>query len=155
MRGAWGMLFRALPGTAAGLLDSIMHGHPYHTMQGHHPEVLHRQLRRTENERNRRRDLVTALRGRREQMLLSLKRDHPRADRRALLGSGGGLDDRASGSGRETIKTAELDAPGLLSLQEEIMNQQDRDLESLEQSVAGTKVGCVRWFGHGAEMGVA
>ena len=33
---------------------------------------------RTENEKNRRRDLITALRSRRQQMLLSLKRDtHP------------------------------------------------------------------------------
>ena len=33
-------------------------------------------VHRSENEKNRRRDLITALVSRREQMLLSLKRDH-------------------------------------------------------------------------------
>lgn len=42
---------------------------PHQSMQ--RPRVC-----RSENEKNRRRDLVTALRNRRDQMLLSLKREH-------------------------------------------------------------------------------
>lgn len=38
-------------------------------------------LCRSEHEKNRRRDLVTALRNRREQMQLSLKRDHSQQNR--------------------------------------------------------------------------
>lgn len=36
---------------------------------------------RSEHEKNRRRDLITALRNRREQMQLSLKRDHSQQNR--------------------------------------------------------------------------
>lgn len=91
---------------------------------------------RSENERNRRRDLISALRGRREQMLQALKRDGAAAQRGALFAGSSG---QGAPSGQETIQTAELNATGLLSLQQEIMSQQDRDLESLEHSVAGTK----------------
>ncbi len=41
-------------------------------------------MRRTENEKNRRRDLITALRSRRQQMLLSLKRENHPIQRSAL-----------------------------------------------------------------------
>ena len=41
---------------------------------------------RSEHEKNRRRDLITALRNRREQMQLSLKRDHSQQNRCFMLG---------------------------------------------------------------------
>ncbi|KDD75355.1 hypothetical protein H632_c726p1, partial [Helicosporidium sp. ATCC 50920] len=108
-------------GTLGTILDRLKHG-----LDG--PE--------SENERNRRRDLISALRGRREQMLQALKRDGAAAQRGALFAGSSG---QGAPSGQETIQTAELNATGLLSLQQEIMSQQDRDLESLEHSVAGTK----------------
>lgn len=40
---------------------------------------------RSEHEKNRRRDLITALRNRREQMQLSLKRDHSQQNRWFML----------------------------------------------------------------------
>jgi hypothetical protein len=96
----------------------------------------------TENEKNRRRDLVAALRTRREQMLASLKRDQPRVAREQLLGSAGG--NRSSGNmagaaSRESAATAELSSQGLLQMQQHVMQQQDQDLESLERTVVGTK----------------
>ena len=98
--------------------------------------------RRTENEKNRRRDLVTVLRTRREQMLTSLKREQPHVAREALLG-GAGLGSSSNGTmatgARETDVTAELSSQGLLQLQHQVMQQQDRDLESLERTVVGTK----------------
>lgn len=102
----------------------------------------------TENERNRRRDLVTALRSRREQMLQALKRDPSArsAARAGLLGSSGGAADglgtAAGPSGRglgETDATAELSSGGLLAMQQGVMQQQDEELEALERSVVGTK----------------
>lgn len=95
----------------------------------------------TENEKNRRRDLVTALRTRREQMLQSLKREQPRAAREALLGGAGGGSTSAltAGAGRETDTTAELGSQGLLQMQQQVMQQQDQELESLERTVVGTK----------------
>jgi hypothetical protein len=70
-------------------------------------------------------------------MLQSLKREQPRAAREALLGgsSGGGA---APGS-KETDATAELGNQGLLQLQQQVMQQQDHELESLERTVVGTK----------------
>ena len=49
------------------------------------PTVVLHGHRRSENEKNRRRDLITALVSRREQMLLSLKRDHSSQQRCAPL----------------------------------------------------------------------
>ena len=73
-------------------------------------------------------------------MLQSLKREAPRAARDALLGgssSGGG---GAAGAGsKETDATAELGSQGLLQLQQQVMQQQDHELESLERTVVGTK----------------
>lgn len=98
----------------------------------------------TENEKNRRRDLLGELRRRREQMLSSLRREAPRAARDALLGgaiaaagSSGSL--AAGGGGRETDTTAELGNQGLLQLQTQAMAQQDAELEHLERTVVGTK----------------
>lgn len=98
----------------------------------------------TENERNRRRDLVAVLRSQREQMLASLKREAPRAARDTLLGGasaggGGGAVAAAGPGGRETEATAELGNRGLLAMQQQVMQQQDDALESLERSVVGTK----------------
>lgn len=91
----------------------------------------------SENERNRRRDLASALRSRREQMLQSLKRDaRPAAVRGQLLPGSAGAQRPA---GRETDTTAELGSRGLLQLQQQMMSQQDQDLESLERTVVGTK----------------
>eukprot|EP00887_Chlorella_sp_A99_P001901 scaffold18.g1901.t1 len=98
--------------------------------------------RGTENERNRRRDLVTALRSRREGMLAALKRDAaPRGARSTLLGGGGGSASTSGAAfqGRETDATAELSSQGLLQLQAETMQAQDQELEALECSVVGTK----------------
>ncbi|PRW56426.1 Qc-snare Syn8 Syntaxin8-family [Chlorella sorokiniana] len=92
----------------------------------------------TENERNRRRDLVAGLRTQREKMQASLKREAPRAAREALLG-GSGSSSAAAGSGQETDTTAELNNAGLLQLQQQVMSQQDAALESLERTVVGTK----------------
>lgn len=93
----------------------------------------------TENERNRRRDLLSALRTKREQMLAQLKREAPRAAREQLLGGRDGGGTGGGGGGRETDTTAELGSAGLLQLQHQVMSQQDRELEGLERSVAGTK----------------
>lgn len=95
----------------------------------------------TENERNRRRDLVAALRSRREQMLTSLKREAPRAAHGTLLGGASASGTAAAGGrgGRETEATAELGNRGLLAMQQQVMQQQDEALESLERSVVGTK----------------
>lgn len=113
-------------GTLGGLLDSLRSS----LEAPQHAGI-------TENEKNRRRDLLAALRTRREQMLHSLKREQPRAAREALLGgsSGGGA---APGS-KETDATAELGNQGLLQLQQQVMQQQDQELESLERTVVGTK----------------
>lgn len=100
--------------------------------------------RRTENEKNRRRDLLAALRSRREQMLQALKRDQQLSSSRAALldsNSGGGSSAYAAQQplARETDTTAEMDNRGLVSLQKQIMGQQDTELEHLEKSVATTK----------------
>lgn len=90
----------------------------------------------SEPEKNRRRDLLYDLKGRREQMQLSIKRNRGQADRDALFGG-------ASGSGmpppRETEATAELDNRGLLGLQQQVMRQQDEELEAMEKTVISTK----------------
>jgi syntaxin of plants SYP5 len=92
----------------------------------------------TENEKNRRRDLLAALRSRREQMLQALKRDQQpqKSSRSALLG---GVDGTTSSVPRETDATAELNNRGLISMQQQVMHQQDTELEHLERSVVTTK----------------
>ncbi|KAL4445412.1 hypothetical protein ABPG77_011237 [Micractinium sp. CCAP 211/92] len=117
-------------GTLGGLLDGLRT-----SLEGPQLAGL------TENERNRRRDLVAALRSRREQMLTSLKREAPRAAHGTLLGGASASGTAAAGGrgGRETEATAELGNRGLLAMQQQVMQQQDEALESLERSVVGTK----------------
>jgi len=108
----------------------------------------------TENERNRRRDLVAALRNRREQMLQALKRSPPQprgAARTDLLSTSTSTttttgttnynynNNNNRGSSKETDLTAELDNTGLVSMQRQVMQQQDDNLGLLERSVQGTK----------------
>lgn len=84
---------------------------------------------------------MASLRMRREQMLASLKREQPRAARDTLRGGGPGSGSSGSmaTAGRETDATAERSSQGLLQMQQQVMQQQDRDLESLERTVVGTK----------------
>lgn len=89
----------------------------------------------SEHEKNRRRDLTTALRNRREQMQLSLKRDHGQQDRAALMQQAG----QSSSPARETDRTAELDNMGMLEMQQDVMQEQDLNLAAMEQSVASTR----------------
>ncbi|KAL3156501.1 hypothetical protein ABBQ38_000801 [Trebouxia sp. C0009 RCD-2024] len=89
----------------------------------------------SEHEKNRRRDLITALRNRREQMQLSLKRDHSQQNRSALLQQSG----HSSSPARETDRTAELDNQGILQMQQDVMQEQDQNLMAMEQSVASTR----------------
>jgi SYP5 family syntaxin len=67
-------------------------------------------------------------------MLGALKREAPRP-RVDLLGGGGA----GAAPARETDATAALDGGGLLSLQRQVMGEQDRELEALERGVATTK----------------
>lgn len=89
----------------------------------------------SEHEKNRRRDLITALRNRREQMQLSLKRDHSQQNRSALMQDAG----QSSSPARETDRTAELDNEGILQMQQDVMQEQDQNLMAMEQSVASTR----------------
>lgn len=89
----------------------------------------------TENERNRRRDLVSALKGRREQMLLALKRDQHAQSRDSLLGGRGD----GAAVARETDRTAELDNGGIVQMQRHVMREQDAELAELEKTVVSTK----------------
>lgn len=88
----------------------------------------------SENETNRRRDLVTSLRSRRQQMLLSLKRDANPTTRAALLAGGG-----EQKPPQETIHTAGLDGQGLVRMQRDLMREQDEQVLQLEQSVERTR----------------
>ncbi|DBA91861.1 TPA: hypothetical protein ACH3X1_015995 [Trebouxia sp. C0004] len=89
----------------------------------------------SEHEKNRRRDLVTALRNRREQMQMSLKRDHGQQNRAALVQQAG----QHSGPAQETDRTAELDNLGILDMQQDVMQEQELNLAQMEQSVASTR----------------
>lgn len=86
-------------------------------------------------EKFRRRDLVHALKNKREQMLTALKRVPVSAGRTALM----------EGSTpehfipKETEHTAGLDTRGLLNLQEQVIRQQDEELEDMEKSITNTK----------------
>lgn len=86
------------------------------------------------------------LRNRREQIQQSLKRQQAPSQRDALLAGGGGAGG-SGGAARETEATAQLDTRGLLQLQEQVMQQQDRELEQMEKTVTSTKVG-TSWPGH-------
>lgn len=104
--------------------------------RAHSPPLF--ETHRSEQERFRRRDLLHALRNRREQIQSSLKRQQTASDRDSLLGGGGGAS--SSGAPRETEATAALDSRGLMQLQEQVMRQQDRELEQMEKTVSSTKV---------------
>lgn len=69
-------------------------------------------------------------------MLQALKRDQPRSSRSTLLGQTG---DKDIYPARETDTTAELDNRGIISLQQQVMKNQDTELEHLEHSVVRTK----------------
>lgn len=88
----------------------------------------------SEQERFRRRDLLHALKNRREQILHSLKRTANSQERESLLAGGS-----KRVVGQETEATAQLDNRGLLQLQENAMRQQDDDLVHLEKAVISTK----------------
>ncbi|PSC69786.1 Qc-snare Syn8 Syntaxin8-family [Micractinium conductrix] len=117
-------------GTLGGLLDGLRT-----SLEGPQLEGL------TEAERNRRRDLLSELRSRRESMLAGLRREAPAAARGVLLGGAttGGSSGALGGSRGETDTTAELGNRGLLMLQSQVMQQQDDALEQLERSVHSTK----------------
>ena len=92
----------------------------------------------SEAAKNRRRDQVYELQTRRESMGLMLKNStkSQTLNERELM-------PQAASSGRpfgaETEQTAELDARGLLSLQNQIMSKQDQTLENMEKAISRTK----------------
>lgn len=69
-------------------------------------------------------------------MLQALKRDQPHSSRSALLDMPGSA---AQPIGRETDTTAELNNRGLVTMQRQVLQQQDNELEHLERSVITTK----------------
>jgi hypothetical protein len=80
------------------------------------------------------------LKNRREQIQESLKRQQQHSDRESLM-AGGSSGRGGGGPARETEVTAQLDSRGMLQLQEQVMQQQDRELEQMEKTVTSTKVG--------------
>ncbi|KAF6258200.1 Qc-snare protein, Syn8/Syntaxin8-family [Scenedesmus sp. NREL 46B-D3] len=88
----------------------------------------------SEQERFRRRDLLHALKHRREQIQQSIKRSQQNSDREALVA---GSQQRSAA--KETEATAELGNRGLLQLQQQVMQQQDQELEQMEKTVISTK----------------
>lgn len=96
----------------------------------------------SEQEKFRRRDLLAALKNRREQIQASLRRADAAADREALLRpSGAPSSSMATGPAppRETPQTAPLSERGLLQLQQQVMRAQDLELDHIERAVASTK----------------
>lgn len=93
----------------------------------------------SEQERFRRRDLLHALKHRREQIQQSIKRAANSSERDALGLSGGASGAVQQGAARESEATAELDNRGLVQLQQQVMAQQDRELEQMEKTVVSTK----------------
>lgn len=102
-----------------------------------HQRVVQHHTYRSETEKNRRRDLVTTLRARREQLQQSLKRSDAGNTRSQLFGGSNGA---GRGATRETDATADLDTHGLLQLQRDAMQDQDQQLEELEKTVTSTRV---------------
>lgn len=88
----------------------------------------------TENERNRRRDLIRTLETKRENLVQQIARDG--GNRARLFTSG----ESSSGPPRETNTTARLDNQELLQMQNRIMKDQDEELGHIEKSVKTTKV---------------
>jgi SYP5 family syntaxin len=89
-----------------------------------------------EQEKFRRRDLLHALKNRREQIQQSIKRSQ-QGDRDALLA--GGTTAAQQQRAKETEATAELDNQGLVQLQQQVTQQQDHELEQMEKTVISTK----------------
>uniref|UniRef100_A0A7S0YDD8 t-SNARE coiled-coil homology domain-containing protein n=1 Tax=Polytomella parva TaxID=51329 RepID=A0A7S0YDD8_9CHLO len=92
--------------------------------------------RLSDQEKNRRRDLVYDLKGRREQMQLALKRPNGQAERESLLSGGTSA---APPLPVETEQTALLDNQGLLLMQRRAMQEQDDQLSLMERNVSNTK----------------
>lgn len=90
----------------------------------------------SEPEKNRRRDLLYDLKNRREQMQTAIKRNQGQSDRDLLFS---GASSSAAPPPRETERTAELDNRQLLSLQQQVMRQQDEELLEVEKMVQSTK----------------
>jgi len=86
----------------------------------------------TENERNRRRDLIRTLESKRENLVQGMARDN--SDRAGLFGAG-----QSKGPPKETEQTAGLDNQELLQLQDKIMQDQDEELVHMEKGVNATK----------------
>jgi SYP5 family syntaxin len=94
----------------------------------------------SESEKNRRRDMLHDLRSRREQMQYALKRSSGHSERDALFqGKPSGSNSGVSQQAKETEATAVLDTRGLLSLQQQIMKNQDMELEHMEKAIGNTK----------------
>uniref|UniRef100_A0A7R9W0C5 t-SNARE coiled-coil homology domain-containing protein n=1 Tax=Chlamydomonas euryale TaxID=1486919 RepID=A0A7R9W0C5_9CHLO len=91
----------------------------------------------SESEKNRRRDLVLGLKNRREQMQYAIKRGVTASERDQLFTGMPGSSKAAEP--KETEATAELDARGLLQLQNQVMKSQDTELEAMEKSIQSTK----------------
>ncbi|KAF5835074.1 Qc-snare protein, Syn8/Syntaxin8-family [Dunaliella salina] len=89
----------------------------------------------SEQERNRRRDLLYNLRNRREQMQHSLRRGRGPADKESLMEGSGS----STQPPQETEQTAELDNKGLLAMQQRTMDHQDEELGHIEKGVHSTK----------------
>jgi SYP5 family syntaxin len=90
----------------------------------------------SEQEKYRRRDLLHALKSRREQLQVALKRNQQQAAGRESLMAGSSVGRVAA---IETEATAALDQRGLLSLQHQVMQQQDQELEHMERTITSTK----------------
>eukprot|EP00210_Caulerpa_lentillifera_P000614 g594.t1 len=86
----------------------------------------------TENERNRRRDLIRTLESKRESLVQGMGRDG--TNKSGLFSAGD-----TSGPPRETEETARLDNQELLLMQNRIMKEQDQELEHIEKSVHSTR----------------
>lgn len=88
----------------------------------------------TEREKGRRKDLVTNLLGRVEQLSGKVS-----ASSSEVAGFGTPTGGNAWGAPKETNDTRFLDNQGILKMQQDTMTQQDQDLGSLSQSIAVQK----------------
>lgn len=91
----------------------------------------------SEQEKYRRRDNLHALKSRREQLLVALKRNQQGASNRESLMAGSSSVARVAAI--ETEATAALDNRGLLQLQQNVIQQQDQELEYMERTIGSTK----------------
>jgi SYP5 family syntaxin len=91
----------------------------------------------SEQEKYRRRDNLHALKSRREQLLVALKRNQQGASNRESLMAGSSSVARVAAI--ETEATAALDNRGMLQLQQNVIQQQDQELEYMERTIGSTK----------------